>query len=195
MSTRLAFGLLAGVAILTATACGSEPTSPGSAIAAPSATTFDRTNDHDATTVDVKGQSWKNPVMAAKTVSARVSRTEGAVLSIPELGVTVTIPANAVRREMTITMTALAGSVVAFDFQPAGTKFKKPLTASQDLSRTQWDGQPFDVVYFKHDSDVGKKHVKASEFIPVSVSGKTALFDIKHFSGYAVAAGRGSSGF
>ena len=39
---------------------------------------------------------------------------------------------------MTFTITAYAGNVVAYDFQPHGATFLKPLTAVQQLGHTNW---------------------------------------------------------
>ena len=145
-----------------------------------------------AAVADIGGQTWKVPVDTAITVSAVVTKTDGAVLSIPSLGISVTIPAGAADNPMTISMTALAGDVVALEFEPAGTKFKLPLVVSQDLSLTKWAGAPFDVVYFKKSGDVDEisKRIKWTEIIPATLSGTTATFNVMHFSGYAVAAGR-----
>ena len=191
---RIPLALATVCALAFTAACGADTTMPSRSLEVPSAAQ-DKITLMTATTFLqslVSGQLWRTSVAAPITVSAAVSRTQGAVLSIPQLGVTVTIPAGAVSATTTISMTALAGRVVAFDFQPAGTTFTAPLHVTQDLSRTFWLGMPFDVVYFKSTSDIDQSSTKisVSEVIPVKLAGTIASFDIWHFSGYAVSAGR-----
>ncbi|MEP6620806.1 MAG: hypothetical protein ABJE47_15885 [bacterium] len=194
--------VIVGIAALaTVSACGTESTAPSQSIVAPSVLASKggltvQTLGTTVTTVigDITSQSWNTPLAAPITVTARVSKTQGGVLGIPSLGITVTIPAGATDTTVTISMTALAGNLVALDFQPSGTKFKQPLHVTQDLGFTQWSGALFDVIYFKSSDDIDRssKKIKVSEVIPVIMLGKTASFDIWHFSGYAVAAGRSS---
>lgn len=198
MSTRLRSLVVLVAALASVTACGNESTAPQQSIVAPAvlaakAPITINTLGTTATTLlpDITAQTWHTPLAAPITVSAQVSKTQGGVLSIPSLGITVTIPAGATDTTMTISMTALPGSLVALDFQPSGTKFKQPLHVSQDLGLTQWSGALFNVVYFKNSGDIdqGSKKIKVSEVIPVSMLGTWVSFDIWHFSGYALAAG------
>ncbi|MEO8619446.1 MAG: hypothetical protein ABI625_00190 [bacterium] len=174
-------------------ACAVDTTTPSSSAVIPTAAQS-KTVDAALSIPDSLrlAQQWRTSVAAPITVSVAVSKTKGGVLRIPQLGVNVTIPVGAVDSDMTISMTALAGSVVAFDFEPAGTKFKAPLRVTQDLGLTSWIGTPFDIVYFKSSDDINSstKKIKVSEVIPVTLVGPTASFDIWHFSGYAVSAGR-----
>ena len=135
---------------------------------------------------------WRTPVANATSASVRVTRTTGGVIQIPGLGATLTIPAGAVAVPTTITMTALPGYVVAYEYGPAGTKFELPLIMRQDLSKTWWLGAPFSVVYFQQTSDIDQKNhtVKGSETLPVTLSGTMADYQLWHFSGYALSSSR-----
>jgi hypothetical protein len=184
-------------ALLTAAACGTETTAPTSSMAPPSAPQASLIGGlvgtiTSAATSIVAGQTWLLPVKQPITVSANVTPTSGAYLSIPTLGVLVNIPKGAVSVPTTITMTALPGNVVALDFQPAGTKFNVPIHVTQNMLFTHWLGQPFDVAYFKSTSDINntKNTINASEFLNVVQLGPIATYDVWHFSGYAAAAGR-----
>ena len=81
------------------------------------------------------GLQRTTPLAAPITVS-KVIGADGGTLSIPEAGVTVTVPRGALAQTTTITMTARAGSLVAYDFAPHGITFAKPLVFSQQLRGT-----------------------------------------------------------
>ena len=190
MSRQPILGLVAAGALLYSLACGSQPTTPGQPLAVRSASASIGTT-RLAQATDVIGQSWKTPVTTSRTFSMNISPTTGSVIHIPTLGLSITIPANAVNVPTKISVTAIPGSTVAFDFQPAGITFKQPLTITQDLRYTQWKGLPFSVVYFNQSADVtADSHVKTTEIIPTAIFGTTTTFEIWHFSGYALAAGR-----
>ena len=179
------------VLLCSAVSCGVETTTPESLAA---------TNANQLTIPIIGGLlnnllfalTWKTPLTQDIPVSATVTATQGATLYIARTGTTVRIPAGAVDVPTTITMTALKGSVVAFDFKPAGTRFKVPLHVTQDFGLLQALLAKPQVVYFQNTSDVNEltKTVKASEYITSTLLGTSISFDISHFSGYAVAAGR-----
>src|SRR5687768_13525223 len=71
------------------------------------------------------------------TVSATIGE-QGGRLSIPDAGFQLTVPPGAVVEKTTFTVTALKGSLVAYEFGPHGIRFAKSLTARQDLNVTEW---------------------------------------------------------
>lgn len=191
--------VLAG-SLVTASACGTESTSPIQQPVQPTVQSSDLlglplTDLLKTVTGVVAGQTWLVAPSKPITVSVNVSPTQGGLLTIPLLGVVVTIPKGAVDKPTTITMTALAGDVVALDFAPHGTKFKAPLKVVQNMLFTNWLGQSFDVVYFKANTDINEKNntITYSEVIPVGMIGPVATYNIWHFSGYATAAGRAAA--
>lgn len=137
------------------------------------------------------------PLQSPVTRSVLVTRSQGGELRIPETGLRLTIPAGAIPRDtMTITVTALAGRAVAYEFQPHGTRFAKPLTFSQDLSVTSWLVSllkpELSGGYFKDASQVNTQTGVSviNEELDARISGNRVTFDISHFSGYMVSTGR-----
>jgi len=118
----------------------------------------------------------------------------GGVLAIPGAGITVVVPPLALTSTKRLTVTALAGSTVAYEFEPHGTKFLVPLVVTQDLKSTQASSgglvNPLSlfVGYFPDDTNI----LSVTELLNVNVNllNQTALFTVTHFSGYIVASGR-----
>ena len=68
------------------------------------------------------------PLKASVTASATIGAL-GGVLAIPSAGITVIVPPLAVLSPTKMSVTALAGSSVAYEFAPHGIKFTVPLVA------------------------------------------------------------------
>ena len=83
----------------------------------------------------VRGVTRSTPLATDISVSAVIGK-QGGTITIPEAGLTLVVPPNAVSSDVKFTATALAGRAVAYDFQPHGTKFAVPLTFQQDLRKT-----------------------------------------------------------
>ncbi|MFL5382991.1 MAG: hypothetical protein ACJ8GN_10790 [Longimicrobiaceae bacterium] len=118
--------------------------------------------------------------------------TAGGTLRIPEAGLTVTFPAGAVPAPVTVRATALAGSNVAYRFEPHGLKFQKDVTVAQDLSLTGVVNQLLTVQleggYFPDESTLTGGTVVVTETRPATLDllRLRTTFTIRHFSGYAV---------
>lgn len=137
----------------------------------------------------------RTPLAAPITVVKDIGYS-GGTLSIPEAGVTVIVPRGALTRTTTITMTARAGSLLAYDFSPTGTTFYKPLVFKQSLSGTNvtlLEAPLLRLAYYNDPGLLGTVTATVSELL----LGVTNLLDwsftapIKHFSGYMLACGRG----
>jgi len=115
----------------------------------------------------------------------------GGTISVPGTGLTVVVPPLALSSKQIITITALAGKDVAYEFEPHGLKFPVPLIATQRLSSTDAGTGLIDpkLLFVGYFSDATKDNI-VSELLNVSVSAGTAVFPIWHFSGYIVASGR-----
>jgi hypothetical protein len=115
----------------------------------------------------------------------------GGVIRLPDAGLTVVVPALALSSRQLITVTALAGNDVAYEFAPHGLKFPVPLVATQDLGSTQVGAGLLDpsLLFVGYFTDATKDNV-VSELLNVGVSAGVAVFPIWHFSGYIVASGR-----
>jgi hypothetical protein len=140
------------------------------------------------------------PLQRSTSLPAAITVTQtiggaGGTLSIPEAGVTVTIPRGALIAPTQITMTARAGSLVAYDFAPHGITFAKPLTFTQRLSGTNASllSAPFlRLGYYQDERLLGTTTALVSELIGGTVDLLTNTFTSKipHFSGYVVTCGR-----
>jgi hypothetical protein len=122
----------------------------------------------------------------------------GGVLRLPEAGLQVVIPRNALPNSgpVTITVTAVAGDAVAYEFEPHGVVFAQPLAATQELGATSWDGHTgrttLEAAYFAgaENLDVPNGTARISELFPTLVAtGKKLHWDIPHFSGYVIVTG------
>lgn len=125
----------------------------------------------------------------------------GGLLEIPELGFSLTVPAGAIPAQtLRISVTAVAGKMVAYDFEPHGTRFLMPLTFTQELSGTNWLsslllGSTLSGGYFKSNTQLNAIGGTAliDESFNVLIRGTSASFKISHFSGYMVSTGRSSA--
>lgn len=123
----------------------------------------------------------------------------GGKIEIPEAGLRVDIPSDAIPgTSLTITVTVLPGKSVAYDFQPHGTQFKKPLSFRQDLRGTSWAHNDFKGTlsggYFKDKSQINLATGLSllDELLPLTIKTWEASFNVNHFSGYMVSSGRAS---
>jgi hypothetical protein len=142
------------------------------------------------------------PLATAQSASAMIGLL-GGQLSIPGAGLKVIVPPFALRSWTRITVTAVAGNQLAYEFEPHGIRFLVPLLVSQNLTGTSaLNGggllpKPVIAGYFADLSDLDPLGGTAlvSELLGTSVSllTKTATFPIFHFSGYLVATGEGST--
>ncbi len=176
-------------------ACSSEPaTSPTTRVAAPEAPSADLVgsllNSLHLIPVLQRTTALAAPITVTQTVG-----WAGGTLSIPQAGVTVTIPQGALTTPTVITMTARAGSAIAYDFGPHGITFAKPLSLKQKLAGTNANlvtGLLLQLGYYPDPSLLGGTFALVSELI----SGSVNLLDwsftapVSHFSGYVIACGR-----
>ena len=144
--------------------------------------------------VAVEGLQRATPLAAPITVTKTIGAA-GGTLAIPEAGVTVTVPQGALAQPTVITMTARAGSLIAYDFAPHGITFAKPLAFTQQLRGTNASllTAPFlRLGYYKDASLLTKTGGLVSELLGgvVNVVSWTFTSNIPHFSGYIVTCGR-----
>lgn len=144
----------------------------------------------------------------ATSVSKRIG-PRGGVIELRNLGVRIYFPRGALSERTRVTVRALGGSVVGFEFGPHGLIFDvpveiridqgSPLLADvqnlQDLADLEdhefGDGSPnrrsgLVGVYFLGDPATG---VIPLETLPMYMDGDDLVLEIMHFSGYAVASG------
>lgn len=136
------------------------------------------------------------PLAADLTARARIG-SEGGTLAIPGAGLRVVVPAGAVAAPTDFAVTAIAGSAVAYEFQPHGLRFARPLRVTQELRGTDWIGLPllsFRAVYFEQREQVDPVAalIDVDEVLPLSLDllRLRVGFDVEHFSGYGISTGR-----
>jgi len=130
-----------------------------------------------------------NPIQTTRTVGVL-----GGTLSLPDAGLTIVVPPLAVMSPTTITVTALAGSNVAYELAPHGITFLTPLIATQDLRNTEAAAggsiNPLSL-YVGYFPDV--THITTvTELLNLNVNllSQTSTALIWHFSGYVWSSGR-----
>lgn len=195
--TRLTamFGVVVALA-----ACTDAPSGPS---AQPSAPLLARAKGGSGKTSTV-GRA--TPLTQTVTVSYRIDPTRSGRIEIPAAGLEIDVPQGAVSSPVTITVSALPGNVVAYEFQPHGLVFQRPLHVRQDLRALALDRLPgkgaqsrlgkleLEIAYFvsTSDLDVAGGSASVAEFLASTFdfSGHKVEFDIEHFSGYMVSWGR-----
>ncbi|HEX9562782.1 MAG TPA: hypothetical protein VF981_02380 [Gemmatimonadaceae bacterium] len=118
----------------------------------------------------------------------------GGRISLPGQGFTLIVPRGAVRNDTRFSVTAVAGTMVAYEFEPHGTTFRVPLVAIQDLNDTSYRLRLLSSLtagYFESRTQLFNLDgtVILNELIPGILSPLTGRFSwpIEHFSGYIVA--------
>ena len=140
----------------------------------------------------------RTTALAEDVTVTQVIGRDGGVIELAATGLTVVVPKNAVEEDVTFTVTALAGDMLAYEFGPHGTQFKKHLRLTQRLDVTGWAavGRPgrMEAGYFQSVDDIQGEagEIKVHEFLPVIVDSslETASFKVRHFSGYMLSTGR-----
>lgn len=134
----------------------------------------------------------RNRPLAEDEVVSRVIGYYGGTIHLPEAGLTVTFPWGAVRSRTRITVTAPAGNLVGYHFEPHGLRFRRDVTVVQDLRGTEADllglglGVSLDLqaAYFQGEL---QPEVTALEKITLWLLSILGIFRIDHFSGYVIA--------
>ena len=144
--------------------------------------------------VTMNGLQRTKPLAVAITVAKSIG-PDGGTLAIPEAGVTVTVPRGALSATTKITMTARAGTLVAYDFAPHGITFAKPLVFSQQLrgtNATLLSAPLLRLGYYEDANLLTKTTGLVSELIGgvVNTLSWTFTSNIRHFSGYVLTCGR-----
>lgn len=132
--------------------------------------------------------------LADDVIVSKVIGTTGGVIEIPTAGLRLTIPPKALEHPTEISVKAHAGKLVAYSFQPHGTRFARVLTADQSLAGTLADGSDVRVStrgYFSDPASIDWSSNRA-EVTEVSLVREIGMpgeiqFYLNHFSGYLIA--------
>ena len=146
------------------------------------------------------------PLTADISLTAVIGKAGGSI-KIDKAGGKIDIPAGALDTNTTITMTALAGPNVAYEFQPHGLTFKVPVKVQQTIAGTwaaeyptllkgmhgsYYDNVSLDSTFI--DKDKYFALVKEHQLGYVESNASQIKFYIGHFSGYMVSCGFSSKG-
>ena len=122
----------------------------------------------------------------------------GGHIQIGRAGIRVEFAPGAVAAPTPITLTALAGRKVAYDFQPHGLVFRAPVVVTQSLrGTTAWKNPELAAQlqgsYFARlIVDATRTYARSFERRPARLrdEGRLVQFTIEHFSGYMLSTGK-----
>jgi hypothetical protein len=129
--------------------------------------------------------TWRSTLNQDLTVTQPCDRRTTCVITLPSVGTEVVIPEGALKRNTEISVTALAGQFVNFEFAPHGLKFKMPIAVSVNMRGTSADYEGMTTQYWSLFWVDGLEDVR--EEIVAWLVGDTLFFLTDHFSGYAIA--------
>ena len=136
---------------------------------------------------------WNSRLHKSVSRSFTVDSAQGGTLEVASLGFTLVVPPRAIRtRSLKITVRAMPGNAVAYEFSPEGTQFVRPVIMKQDLTLTSWSSNRsfslFGIGYFKNATQVNAETGTAvvDETLPALLAGTTVWWSAFHFSGYMV---------
>ena len=178
------------LSILLLAGCASDATAPtGPAVVVPSKPSESLLG----LLLPVRGVTRSKALAKDITVTAVIGKS-GGKLTIPDAGLTLVVPAGAVTTNTTFKATAIAGKLVAYEFQPHGTRFAVPLQFTQDLKKVSLLNSLLSPLmhgaYFTDRNQLNQASGLAvvSELLPAvtNLLQSRVTFDIRHFSGYLV---------
>lgn len=124
---------------------------------------------------------------------------DGGEIVIPETGFRMLVPAGALATPTSISVHALRGTAVAYEFGPHGLEFLAPVRIVQDLrettaARNPWVRRSLSAGYFENASMAfdpinGSATITERMRARVTWDLEAVTFEIVHFSGYLVATG------
>lgn len=204
--TRKLLAALGVVVALGAThACGSDNTVAPSRQSATASGGLRRTDESDNIVnppVDTVVALKRSAYLSTDISESAIVGPEGGQIGIAASGGTIIFPAGALRDPTLITMTAKAGWNIAYELEPHGTTFDRPVILLQDLAytlaRQPNKAQTVQVGYYRGslDSiflDFAMSLARVSELRGVELdrplNPRVARFYIYHFSGWLMSSG------
>ena len=194
---KATYTVTAALLALTIGACNTDsPTSvpsfasTGNAIAATAASA-------SAPDLSVSAALRTKP-LANDVIASAVIDNRGGSIKVPGTGFELKVPKGAVSVKTTFKVKALAGSIVAYEFEPHGARFLVPLTFSQETKPIVGGSAGLVPLlgYFSSSTKLnhGNGTAAVSEIAPAfevtDITGKKLEGFIFHFSGYLVSSGR-----
>jgi ZU5 domain len=195
----IACGAAAGCGDQTPAAPPAPGASLGTELKAPKDTALKDTTAKD-TSSQVVTVLTRVPALPQDIVASAVIGESGGSIEIKDAGVKLTVPKGAVSVPTTFSVRALAGDMVAYEFEPHGAQFPVSLAFEQNLVNTNMQGLKslLDLSggYFRStaDLDPSTKTAEIAEQLPAILSVKDKVkLNVSHFSGYLLASGRAAT--
>ena len=135
---------------------------------------------------------WLTPLARDLSVTTLIG-PQGGTIELPETGLRLVVPADVVRRPTPFRVTARAGWLVAYDFEPEGGEFAPALRFEQDptLLRPPPDqlgpAARMQLGYYSDASAIDEsKGVATVSELHDPLDGNESAFAVPHFSDYVV---------
>lgn len=144
----------------------------------------------------VSGILRNTPLTVLQSASTLITPERGGILTLDATGLRVLVPPGAVSAPVTLSVSARLGRTIAYDFEPHGLKFERPVTVQQKLVGTDWVRhilRGIQGAYFADDNqvDMGSGAAVVDEILNSRLDFFRAQvqFTIHHLSGYMVCSG------
>jgi hypothetical protein len=132
--------------------------------------------------------------LAEDVAVTKVIGRKGGKIKIREAGFTLTVPRGALDANVSITVRALAGDLIGYEFQPHGLTFNVPVKAEQKAhtlnvpTSRQGSGHRLRGAYFSGPLDSQVEALELLDLVEeIVLTGRKWSFLISHFSGYVIA--------
>jgi len=144
----------------------------------------------------VSGILRNAPLTVSQSAATLITPERGGILTLDATGLRVVVPPGAVSSPITLSVSARLGRTIAYDFEPHGLQFARPVTVHQRLVGTDWIRhilRGIQGAYFADDNQVDMRSGAAVvdeilnsrlDFLRAQVQ-----FTIHHLSGYMVCSG------
>jgi len=194
------------VVALVVAACSNDISTPSSPLAPAGRPHFESGPGSGGTlaTPELALGLFREKALLTPVSVTKVIPNTGGKIDISEADFSLEIPRGAfAAKSMKITVTALAGRVVAYDFQPHGTVFTAPLRFVQKTGHTNADGvtptagfttEWYGAYFASGVIDPATGIAAVNELLPIDLSAmwtrEEISFKVWHFSGYMISTGR-----
>jgi hypothetical protein len=122
-------------------------------------------------------------------IAAKLITSEGGTIDIPAADFELQIPRGAVSAPLTITVTALPGEAIAYDFEPHAATFAEPLRFVQHLNHTHF-ADLSDPSIIDQATGIAVASDSVAPQARPGVDGDLLSFRLWRFSGYMASTGR-----
>jgi hypothetical protein len=142
--------------------------------------------------IEITAARWRVPLEREISVLAVIG-PEGGTLELPETGLRLIVPADAVDAPTHFRVTARAGRIAAYDFEPDGSTFAPALRVEQDPARLEPPPPRGDrparmqLGYYEDPNVIDEaRSVATVAEVHQGIDGAESAFAVPHFSDYVV---------